>query len=34
LRGTFIFFFFGAALALSHVKSNVYDPVYVHPKLE
>ena len=34
LRGSFLFFFAGAGLALAYVKSNVYDPVYVHPKLE
>jgi hypothetical protein len=29
-----MFFFFGAALSLAYIKSNLYDPVYVHPKAE
>jgi len=34
LRGTFLFFLIGAGLSIGYVKSNLYDPVYVHPKLE
>jgi hypothetical protein len=29
-----MFFFFGAAISLGYIKSNIYDPVYVAPKLE